>query len=341
MMRTFTALAVVAVLSGCDGENPFMVEEVVDTTDVTPEIDPDNPVGTNGIPLALSGNGEGANLTAIAFDPAAGTLSVDMAALDRDDNDTPLEQYTANSNLQTAEMAAAGYQVYSYQDDAADRFFVAIVAESNDGSVQGAIVMDGGQFNRFYGGGFYANSGSYSPGVATSDTGLVSYAGLYAGATNLDADGAELLDATNVPFDRPDQPAQLQGDIFFNVSFDDNTINGEIYNRAWTNIHPALAGVDLPSSVVLLPADITTAGTFFDDAVINRVNDDGVTEEVGVGKYGGSFGGTQAPGVAGVVHLDGDFIEDTENEEEFGVFVLTQCGQPGEAAICNDIPVNP
>ena len=326
-----TALSL-ALLAGCggDGENPFQEE----TDPEAPEID-DGEVQTDGIPAELAGN-----LRSVAYDPDAGTLSVDMAALDRDDEDIPLESYTRNTNLETSEMQANGYRAFSFQDDALDRMFVALVAESEDGSVQGAAVMDGGQFTRFFGGSFFATDGSYTPGGPTTDTGLVSYAGLYTGLSNIDGYGNELLPVSPGTPDqlRPAQPGQTQGDVFFNVDFDDNTINGAIYNRAWTNLNPALAGspdLDL-DDVFLLPADITTAGSFFGDA--RAIDDDG--NEIAIGSYGGTFGGTDAAGLAGTTHLT-DYLGELDAEEEFGVFVLTQCGQPGEAAFCDSIPVNP
>lgn len=325
-MKTIVAAAMCSVLAltACDGENPFMVEEVVDPG-VAPVIDPDNPVSANGIPEALTGG----NLELVEYDPVAGTLAVDMSALDRNDSDIPLESYMPNAALTAL---APGYQVFSYQDDALDRMFVAIVAQSNDGSVLGAVVMDGGQFNKFFGGGFYATDGDYTPGVATNDTGLVSYAGNYSALTNINAEGDQLLvpGGTPDPAILPSQPGQITGNIFINADFGDNTINGAIYNRALENVGPAVVGIP---DVFLTPAPITDAGTFF-GVVENPAQD-------AVGNYGGTFGGTEAAGVAGVTNLDGDWLPSAENEAEFGVFVLTQCGQPLDAAICDDTPVNP
>ena len=216
--------------------------------------------------------------------------------------------------------------------------FVAIVAQSNDGSVVGAVVMDGGQFTKFFSGGFYATDGNYTPGKPTNDTGLVSYAGVYAGLSNLNADGVGLLPVPDDTNDAilPDQPAQIVGNIFINADFQDNTVNGAIYNRAFVNLNPALeaflGGPEL-EDVFLIPTAITTEGTFF-GTVENP-------EQEGIGNYGGTFGGTEASGVAGTTHLDGDWVELVDNEVEFGIFLLTQCGQDGEDALCDAIPVNP
>lgn len=317
-------------LAGCDGENPFMTTPAV-TPGAAPVIDPDNPVSANGIPEALTGN----NLELVAYDPVAGTLSVDMAALDKNDSDIPLESYMPNAALTAL---TPGYQVFTYQDDPLDRMFVAIVAQSPDGAVMGAVVMDGGQFNKFFGGGFYATDGDYTPGSGPNDTGLVSYAGNYAALTNLDADGSQLLTPGGSPDPvlLPDQPAQISGQVFINADFGDNTLNGAIYNRAFTNLDPvlqaAIGGAAL-EDVILTPTDITDAGTFFGTVE--------TSDQDAVGSYGGTFGGTEASAVAGVTSLDGDWLDTIDNEAEFGVFVLTQCGQPGEDPICASIPVNP
>jgi hypothetical protein len=54
--------------------------------------------------------------------------------------------------------------------------------------------------------------------------------------------------------------------------------------------------------------------------------------QAGIGNYGGIFGGANAEGVAG-----GIFVENhvgVENADEYGVFVLTQCGLTGADPIC-------
>ena len=74
-------------------------------------------------------------------------------------------------------------------------------------------------------------------------------------------------------------------------------------------------------------------GEFFGDVEMSG--------EVGsdVGDYGGIFGGNGATSVAGIVSVS-DHIDDVENEQEYGVFVLTQCGQPNDAAVCDIVAPN-
>jgi len=332
MSRISTALALITLVAGCDSANPFQ-NPTANAPGNAPVINPGGEVTTTGIPADLAND-----LRSVAYNPATGTLSVDMAALDRSDTDIPLSAYTPNPALETPAMTAQGYRVFSYQDDALDRMFVAIVAQSNDGSVVGAAVMDGGQFTRFFSGGFYATDGEYTPGNPVNDTGLVSYAGLYTGLSNLDSDDAGLLPlpAGTSTAIRPSQPSQITGSIFVNADFQDNTINGAIYDRSFVNLNPGLLaslGTSALGDVFLIPTAITDAGTFFGTAE-NRAQET-------IGSFGGTFGGLEAAGVAGTTALDGDWIPNIENEVEFGVFVLTQCGQPAEDPICGTIPVNP
>ena len=129
---------------------------------------------------------------------------------------------------------------------------------------------------------------------------------------------------------RPRQPARVTGDIFLNANFSDNLVNGSIYNRVLTE-----AGLSL-EDVILVPTEIATNGTFTGTAEAPRGSDEGVA-----GTYGGIFGGTSASSVAGLVHLT-EFSSAIENEQEHGVFVLTQCGMPGSvAAICNSVATAP
>lgn len=60
-------------------------------------------------------------------------------------------------------------------------------------------------------------------------------------------------------------------------------------------------------------------------------------EATGIGSYSGLFGGDRASAVAGMVTLDGNFIEDVENEFEYGIFVLDRCqrGTPACEVVTN------
>lgn len=71
---------------------------------------------TNTIPSQLA-----SNLSRISYDPAAGTLTVEMSA---QDNSNVLASYN-----RTPALDVPGYQAFTVQDDPLDRMFVALVAQ--------------------------------------------------------------------------------------------------------------------------------------------------------------------------------------------------------------------
>jgi hypothetical protein len=75
---------------------------------------------------------------------------------------TGLDSTPASASFtRNAALDVPGYEAYAVQEDALDRFFIALAAESADGSVQASAVSDGGQFARFYAGTSYARSGGF------------------------------------------------------------------------------------------------------------------------------------------------------------------------------------
>ncbi len=224
-----------------------------------------------------------------------------------------------------------GYRAYSLQEDPLDRMFVALAAESADGTTRAVTVGDGGQFGEYYAGGHYERDGNFDPPKAseTKDgTGLVSYAGRYAAVQNIDQPGnPDVLppDPGTDPDLLPSQPRRVQGEILLNADFTDNRVNGAITNRR-------VVGGGRLDTVFLRGADITANGTF--EGEVSAINTD--AEQIS-GSYGGVFGGNNAASVAGLVHLTA-FDDDIDLEQEHGVFVLTQCGQPGAAqGICDQV----
>lgn len=324
MSRFLTAaLCSVALLAGCDSANPF--------TDPGTDTDTDTDTDTGG-----GGGGGGTttpdgsveNVESISYTPGSSTITVTGIPFDGVDPAFPESEYAANATLTAL---APGYAVYTNQEDPLDRLYIAVVAESSDGGVQAGVAADGGQFTTFYGGGYYTQIGTYTPG-----TGQVSYAGNYVGLSNLDADGSELQPPT-VPVDPgllPDQSAQILGEILLNVDFGQNQVEGGIVDLQYVNIDPGYVATygsaDLPD-VFLIAADITEGGAF-SGSVENPAQE-------GIGTYSGTFGGDGATSIGGVVVLDGDWDPNVINEKQFGVFVLTQCGQPGDDPIC--ATVNP
>ena len=188
--------------------------------------------------------------------------------------------------------------------------------------------MDGGPFNRFFGGTTFRPIGDYSEAPTGPTSGLVSYAGNYIGLSNLDATSNLIglpVGAGTDPALIPSQSSRVTGQIFINADFADNAVNGGVYNRTNIDRNESLA------DIALIVSNIDSTGRFLGTVELRG-------GDTSIGSYGGTFGGLNATGVAGGIHLDGDFIDGVTNEEEFGIFVLTQCGLAGDAgAICDGV----
>lgn len=307
------------LLAACDG-NPLGTgaEPPVPCTEDCP-VDPTDPVD---VPDALA-----KNLESINYDQATDSFLIRMAALDT----TPV---TATWTRRAA-LDLAGYRAYAVQEDPLDRMFVGLAKVSAEGSVTAVVGGDGGQFNKVFQGGNYGRNGAWTAPVGTSaaGSGQVSYAGSYVAVTNIPAPrpGQILPVAPGTPAELiPGQPSRVQGDIFINANFSDNSVNGAIYNRVIVDYAFGL------QSVILVPSTIEANGTFA-GTTERWVNDD--ASMTVTGNYGGVFGGTDAVAVGGVVALTKIYRSDTgdviDGGLEHGVFVLQQCGTPGDAAICD------
>lgn len=283
------------------------------------------------------------NMSSFTYDPDNETLQVAIEGLDSTSTgDAALVTYTRNPTLDTGV-----YQAYSVQEDALDRIFVALAATSEDGSVTGVTAGDGGQFSKYFAGGLYARKGDFTPPTVGDGPGKgqVSYAGDYAAVTNIPVQrisptsiGAA-VDSSTPEALMPYQPMRVAGKTFLNVNFQDNSVNGSIYDR---NMIDTMDGVPVRlETVYLTPADIASDGTF-SGGTARR-------DSAGTGAYGGIFGGTDANSVAGLVHLEASQVylagsnPDTasgtqiDNAQEHGVFVLTQCGANNTSAVCSAV----
>lgn len=287
---------------------------------------------TTAVPDALK-----VNLEEVAYDGT--TLKVKINSLDS----TPLlVTYDREPKLDVA-----GYKAYKMQEDSLDRVFVALAATSDDGSVTAVTAGDGGQFNRYFAGGLYSRKGGFDrPPIGDGPAaGQVSYAGNYAAVTNIGA--ARDVTPTDIalPVDGsvddslvPRQPSRVVGEIFLNANFADNSVNGSIYNRQlldqdpngdWGDSDPTDHVYSLPD-VALVATSIEDDGTFAGTAELGGVP--GST----IGDYGGIFGGNDAQSVAGAVHLT-NMTDLLENEQEHGIFVLTQCGMSSSSSVCDHV----
>lgn len=310
-VKAFGILSITAMVAcGGSGSNPVTGGEGTTAVDPVDPADPDNPL-VNGIPAALANN-----LNAVNYDPANQTLSLELESLDAPGDPAVYVRYAA------LDSAVAGYQAYVRQDDPLDRFFLAIAGTSANGEVRAVSITDGGQFNRFFGGAFYEKNGSY----VHPETGLVSYAGNYAATTNVNARGDNLQPppATTPTELLPREPATISGRVFLNVDFNDNTINGKIIQRQFTE-YPAITMEDIS----LVEGVIADDGTFLGSTEIEV--------EKSNGSFGGTFGGDGATAIAGVTHIT-EYSPDLENEEEYGIFVLERCGTASPSdALCDSV----
>ena len=320
MIRTVLLLGLLAGLAACSDGQPLFD-------------DPGNDGGGNGGGDG-GGNGGGGGGIEISEDVAGslrsadfvppsgnndGRLQVDIGALD---GAPGAVRYTRAEDLDVR-----GFTAYSNQEDPLDRFFLGLARRSTDNTIQGAVVQDAGQFNRYFGGVTYERLSPYSPYQPSQpNQGLVSYAGDYAGLLNIGA--PEPNNTLPVPPGTdpdliPGQPVRVTGDVFLNADFSDNAVNGAIMDRRTVEGRVGL------ENLILVPGDIAQNGTFAGGVE----SSDG--EKV-FGSYAGAFGGQGATSVAGGVHLQ-EFLEEVDNEEERGLFVLTRCGRPGDAPICDDV----
>jgi len=267
--------------------------------------------GSGGGVTAPAGAQVDGDLDAAAFDETAETMVV-FITLDGDD----VEQ----TYVRTASLDTGGYQAYTLHDDPLDRHFTAFGKTSEDGSTSAVLVLDGGQFNRFFAG-TQVSASTY----AAPTTGLTSYAGEYVGLTNIGTRTGTLISGADDVL-LPERGIRTTGTVFINADFGDNQINGAIYDRA------ALDGgtFDTPD-IILTPTDITSSGTFAGGVEY--------TDLTPVGQYTGVFGGDNAAAVAGSVNLT-EFDATIDGEEEWGIFVLNQCGLAGASADCGTFNVD-
>ena len=273
------------------------------------------PVEENVIPADLA-----KNLKAVKFIPASGgnpaQLTVEMFAIDT-------SPFTAEY-IRNPALDVPGYTAFSVQEDPLDRMFVALVAQGGNGDVQAGAVADGGQFNRFFSGTYYSRESGAS---SVPTTGQVSYAGKYAGITNT---GGPLPVPPGTPDEViPGEPRRTTGDVFMNVNFDDNAVNGSVFNRRFVGRGGAL------ESIALTVSDLDDNGEFLGEVEFDNTPDEQI------GTYGGIIGGDDGSAMAGVIFLDNIFVTDDPRNDDFdnevGVFVLPRCGTPGAPPICDNV----
>ncbi len=318
----FTLMAALAVAAcGGDGTNPFDSGETIG----------DDGSGENSAEIPTSIRGD---VDTITFDSDSQTLTVSGVSLDNTDYSATYTRAPALDVLD--EDGNVAYQGYFTQSDALDRPAIGFGRESgNSGDVRAALAVTGGQFNRYFGGAVYERDGGFeAPPVSDNNQGLVTFAGRYVGLTNIQDNGSGLVipaDPGTRPVLVPGSPVIVEGNILLNADFADNTVNGAIYEREFQGF----PGYVLPD-IVLIATDISDDGRFSG----TQIEFENVLDR-DIGDYAGIFGGPNSEGVAGGVRLeefDGESNPYFDGEEEYGIFVLDQCGTPdANATICDQV----
>ena len=313
MFRNLAATAALALLSACGDGQPF---EFGDTGGGGGT--PTPPAAGTAVPTELA-----QNLFAVAYNPdgagGAGTLVVDLRSLDASAFNAT---YTRDPSRDID-----GYRAFEYREDpnGNGRKFLAFVAQSDSGNVTAVAVADGGQFNRYYGGGFYARSGIYSEpaGTAQPNSGVVRYSGSYAGVITVDTSGnVDYTPGAAQPGgEYPYQPSAVRGDSLIIADFTNDTVNGTIFNRVilsedGTTVLPS--SYDL-SDIALTSTKIAANGTFL-GTVDPSAN---TTVPSPIGYYGGIFAGVGATDVAGVILINP--YPSSASIWEHGIFVIGTC----------------
>ncbi|MEE4118477.1 MAG: hypothetical protein V2I65_05635 [Paracoccaceae bacterium] len=336
MTKHWLMLAAVLAVAACDGSSP-------------------NPVNGPGRESDEGGEG-GTEAGVVVPEGIAGNVGsiewVRGEAGDADDrliiSGVPLDDSPVAGVYERAPSADQdGYLAFSKQDDRLDRIFVALAGETPDGAVRGIVVGDGGQFGIEYGGIDYARTGEFTPPDPGTTNGLVSYAGRYAGVTDLadldqdlrlnpgGSDGTQPVPADAVP----DQPRTVRGKVFMNVDFADNTLNGVIYDRTYSDGAP----LGDEQFLRLTPGNIDEAGNF-----AGTVQQQVAAEEAPrvYGAYAGTFGGENASGMVGALQsqegvirrqtADGEF-ENIELSSERGIWVIPRCSGANADPVCGEV----
>lgn len=307
MRRSYWSIALVLGLAACGGTPPF--------GGTTTEADGD--ATERAVPDVLAGD-----VQSFTYDPVAETLTV---------QGVPFDDGPASGEYRRRELLDRnGYEAYTAQDGSLDRHTTAYVKRINN--TQAAVVVTGVQFEESFGGALYSTGAYSAPSDTIGEGGIVTYAGKYIGMLNMPGSGEDLTAVQPGTSDsvRSAQAAEVTGDVLITGDFGQASVDGVIHNRVIPDYDTTLtydpnsATPYNHGNVALAATGIEADGTFFGEAKMDNVVK---------GEYGGLFGGTGATEVAGAVHLE-DHLTEVDNEVEYGVFVLAQCGQPDEDPVC-------
>lgn len=300
MKKVFGMMVAAALLAACNDRSALTDDEVA-------QPDTGGGAGSVGGATASLGDVDSGTLE-------NGVLTV-VVALDGED---AIQEYALTGDVN-------GYDRYDQQETPINRAFTAIAGSSSEANELVAIVtMDGGQFNRFFGGAVLEQGDFSAPA-----SGFSYYSGNYAGLLNIGSPVSPVPPPDTPPAAIPSGVSVVTGSVYMIADFTDNATEGTIFGRMLGEGDTSVALED----VVLVNTGIAADGTFNGTVELLDLS--------GVGTYSGAFGGEDAAFAGGLVALDdgayeGIFDEtvDTSNLQEYGLFVIGQC----EPASCFAAP---
>ena len=262
-----------------------------------------------------------------------GQLRVDLTGL------ISSGKYTNFTRQPALDVPASGsgqnaYQAFVYQENGAQRAYLAYVATNARGNLIATVTSDGGQFNTHNAGGNFAQISSFTrpTNAGGEPTGLFSYAGNYAGIFV----PGEWVDNGLPPALGPARPWSVAGQAQINASFSQNIVEGGIVNRRlFDSDGNQIVSIRLNTTVIdttsladlaLIQTTIDSNGQFIGD--VEYAGKPGS----GAGDYGGVFGGLNASDVAGVLVINP--ISGQSGVWEYGAFNLPRCDMAGASPIC-------
>ena len=161
MKQIWSGLVVVAMLSACSGGNPFLDEE--------------EPV-VPGTPTFVIPEEVASDLDAVSYDPDAPIPTLTVTGVNFE-GQSFTDTYTRNAALDSGD-----YQAFTRQAGPMDAHSTAYVRNVN--GTQGAVVVTGGQFGYYNGGGNYSRTSAFERPGPTVDGGNVKYSGTYVDLLN-------------------------------------------------------------------------------------------------------------------------------------------------------------
>ena len=291
MLRSFTALAVIALLAGCDGENPFMVEvtspsgeEVTSPSGDTELIDANDP-NTNINSQFAYDPSQNLTMNSVEYDAINDQLIINNLPFDGPDGvyDDIAGARTVNATGQVTDIFGNTEAVIN-----GEMQYYAVYVQSD---YLDATSAAGRNWSNFGFAGANLNRTEYSTPAPSQSS--YEYLGVYAATRTYDQRGGiELIrgDASlRLDVDDTDPLEGLQG-----------TVIGAITNRTRDTIGDTMVGA-LPD-ISLISVEFNTGTGLWEDGVAETYYDGNVRDS---GTHTGLIGGPNAEELGGYVILEG------------------------------------